>query len=159
MSAVGDQAPQNNTKGQSGVFHVKKYVKVAMSPSSRGRNCSLSRNVLFPISRLQMSEKIYVAYTQQTHASNFYLYFLETWARLELSRLFSISAAPSLSWPSWVQAEELRLGNLSLLCFLSQKETEKEPSHQAYLGIVALIWESAKSCQMLPNAGSVPSQK
>lgn len=150
MSAVGDQALQNNTEGQSVVFHIKKYVKVAMSPSSGGRNCSLAWNVLFPISKLQMSEKIYVA--QQRHASNFYLYFLETWFSLELSRPFSINAVPSLFWPSWVGAEELRLGSLPLLFSVPERIWERTLFTRLTLG--CWLWfqkvpNNAKCSQML----------
>ena len=120
-----------------------------MSPSSGGRNCSLAWNVSFPISRLQMSEKIYVAYAQQRHASNFYLCFLETWSSLELTRPFSINAVPSLSWPSSVQAEELRLRSLSLLCFQSQKEFEKEPFPPGLPWAIGFDW---RKCQIMPNA-------
>lgn len=121
MSAVADQALQNYTKGQSIGFHVKNYVKVEMSPSLGGKNCSLTRNVFFPISRLLMSEKIHVAYAQERHASDFYLYILKTWSGLELSRLFSINAVSLLSQASKVQAEEWRLGSLPHLCFTVPK--------------------------------------
>lgn len=120
-----------------------------MSPSLGGRNCSLAWNVVFPISRLQMSEKIYVAYAQQKHASNFYLYFLEAWSSLQLSRLFSVNTVPSISWPSWVQAEDLRLGSLSLLCFRSQKEFEKEPFPPSLPWVTRF---DLRKCQIMPNA-------
>lgn len=124
---------------QSVVFHIKNYVKVEMSPSLGRKNCSLTRNGLFPISRLLMSEKIYVAYAQERHASDFYLYFLKTQSGLELSRLFSINAVSLLSRASKAQAEERRLGSLPHLCFQSPTNMRMNSSHQTYLGFLSLI--------------------
>lgn len=150
MSAVADQALQNYTKGQSIGFHVKNYVKVEMSPSLGGKNCSLTRNVFFPISRLLMSEKIHVAYAQERHASDFYLYILKTWSGLELSRLFSINAVSLVSRASKVQAEVPSFFNTYfLICVLqSQKECENEPFPPS------LPWVSVfdlRKCQIMPN--------
>jgi len=95
-----------------------------------------------------MSEKMYVAYAQQRYVSSFYLYFPETWSSLELSRPFSLNVVPSLSWLSWVEAEELRVGSLSLLCFQSQKEFEEEPFPP---GLPWVAGFDLRKCQIMLN--------
>lgn len=115
-----------------------------ISPSSWGKNCNLAWNVFFPVSRLQMSEKICVAYAQKRHGNNFYILRQHRF-RVAYALLFKCSSSTVLAVLGLDRGDETRKP-FSSVHSVPGGIWEWTLSTRLALGYWLLIWKSAKQC-------------